>query len=169
MPWDKLSAQLKETGIRNSTLMACMPAETSALISNSTNGIEPPRALITTKVSKDSVSKQVVPKISKLKKKYELLWDMKSPDGYMKIVAILQKYIDQAISVNTSYNPINYPDNKIPMSVLLKDILLFYKMGGKNLYYMNTADHAGEEKLEEDTINKPNEIIVEEDCESCKI
>ena len=105
MPWTELRTQLQDTGIRNSTLMALMPAETSAQISNSTNGIEPPRAFVSVKQSKDGVLKQVVPGYPYYKNKYELLWDQKSPEGYLKIMAVLQKYIDQGISVNTSYNP----------------------------------------------------------------
>ena len=117
LPWNELREKLKETGTRNSTLMALMPAETSAQISNSTNGIEPPRALVSYKQSKDGVMAQVVPGYHHLKNKYDLLWDQKSPDGYLKICAILQKYIDQGISVNTSYNPEHFEDNKIPMSI----------------------------------------------------
>jgi ribonucleoside-diphosphate reductase alpha chain len=131
--------------------MAIMPAETSAQISNSTNGIEPPRALVSYKQSKDGVMAQVVPNIHNLKNKYDLLWDQNGPEGYLKIMAVLQKYVDQGISVNTSYNPVQYEDNKIPMSVMLKDLITFYKYGGKQLYYFNTNDMAGEE----------------EDCESC--
>jgi len=153
MPWKQLREQLKKNGIRNSTLMAIMPAETSAQISNSTNGIEPPRALVSYKQSKDGIMAQVVPNIHNLKNKYDLLWDQDGPEGYLKIMAVLQKYVDQGISVNTSYNPAQYEDNKIPMSIMLKDLITFYKYGGKQLYYFNTNDMAGEE----------------EDCDSCKI
>lgn len=155
MDWKGLRENLREYGIRNSTLMALMPAETSAQISNSTNGIEPPRALVSYKQSKDGVMAQVVPGIHTLKNKYDLLWDQQGPEGYLKIMAILQKYIDQGISVNTSYNPEQYDDNKIPMSVMLKDLITFYKYGGKQLYYFNTNDMAGDE--------------TDDDCESCKI
>jgi ribonucleoside-diphosphate reductase alpha chain len=165
MNWDALRKQLKETGIRNATLMAIMPAETSALISNSTNGIEPPRALLSIKQSKDGVLKQVVPNIRKLKNKYELLWDQESPEGYLKICAVLQKYIDQGISVNTSYNPKFYADDKIPLSEMLKHILMFYKFGGKQLYYCNTNDQSGEVETKE----LPVQPIEQEDCDSCKI
>ena len=165
MNWDALRKQLKETGIRNATLMAIMPAETSALISNSTNGIEPPRALLSIKQSKDGVLKQVVPNIRKLKNKYELLWDQESPEGYLKICAVLQKYIDQGISVNTSYNPKFYADDKIPLSEMLKHILMFYKFGGKQLYYCNTNDQSGEVETKE----LPVQPVEQEDCDSCKI
>ena len=156
MPWQSLREQLQDSGIRNSTLMALMPAETSAQISNSTNGIEPPRALVSYKQSKDGVMAQVVPGIHHLKNKYDLLWDQESPDGYLKICAILQKYIDQGISVNTSYNPQFFEDNKVPMSEMVTDLVTAYKYGLKQLYYFNTHDGAGDNSEEED-------------CESCKI
>jgi ribonucleoside-diphosphate reductase alpha chain len=165
MPWSILASRALSSGIRNSTLMALMPAETSAQISNSTNGIEPPRALVSIKQSKDGVMKQVVPELKRLKNKYELLWDQKSPEGYLKIMAVLQKFIDQAISVNTSYNPVHYEDGKIPMSEMLKHVLMHYKYGGKTLYYFNTNDGAGEI---EDTPLDPG-AMDEEDCDSCKI
>ena len=168
MPWEELRTDLKENGIRNSTLMALMPAETSAQISNSTNGIEPPRALVSYKQSKDGVMAQVVPGYHHLKNKYDLLWDQQSPDGYLKICAILQKYIDQGISVNTSYNPEHYDENKIPMSAMIQDLVTAYKYGLKQLYYFNTHDGSGEMKdielPELDTI-----IEDDEDCDSCKI
>jgi len=150
MDWDSLRKQLKETGIRNSTLMALMPAETSAQISNSTNGIEPPRSLVSYKQSKDGVMAQVVPGFHHLKNKYDLLWDQEDPTGYLQICAVLQKYIDQGISVNTSYNPKKFPDGKVPMSKLLKDLVSFYKFGGKQLYYNNTDDGAGEIEVKDD-------------------
>ena len=175
MNWDGLRGMLQETGIRNSTLMALMPAETSAQISNATNGIEPPRSLVSVKQSKHGVLKQVVPGIHHLKNKYELLWDQKSPEGYLKIMAVLQKYIDQGISVNTSYNPAHYDDEKIPMSTMLQHLMMFYKYGGKQLYYFNTYDGAGEidlDKLEQGaniTINEEIQINEDEACESCVI
>jgi ribonucleoside-diphosphate reductase alpha chain len=168
MDWKQLSADLREHGIRNSTLMALMPSETSSQISNATNGIEPPRALVSIKQSKDGVLKQVVPAIHHLKNKYELLWDQKSPQGYLQICAVLQKYVDQGISVNTSYNPAFYEDEKIPMSTLLQDIISFYKYGGKQLYYFNTYDGATDE------VEEPahpyvmrDEPLDDEECESC--
>ena len=166
MPWSILASRALSSGIRNSTLMALMPSETSAQISNSTNGIEPPRALISIKQSKDGVLKQVVPELKRLKNKYELLWDQKSPEGYLKIMAVLQKFIDQAISVNTSYNPRHYEDEKIPMSEMIKHILMHYKYGGKTLYYFNTFDGAGEI---EETKPLAQGQLDDEDCDSCKI
>ena len=166
--WAGLREQLKETGIRNSTLMALMPAETSAQISNSTNGIEPPRAFVSVKQSKHGVLKQVVPGYPRLKNKYDLLWTHKSPEGYLKIMAVLQKYIDQGISVNTSYNPEFYEDEKIPMSVMLQHLIMFYKYGGKQLYYFNTYDGQGEIEFKDDEPLAQGQID-DEECESCVI
>ena len=170
MDWKGLREQLKETGIRNSTLMALMPSETSAQIANATNGIEPPRSLISVKQSKHGVLKQVVPEFRRLKNKYDLLWDQKSPEGYLKIMAVLQKYIDQGISVNTSYNPQFFEDEKIPMSTLLQHLLMFYKYGGKQLYYFNTFDGQGELDVDKMT-EEPLQQGEEDDgaCESCTI
>ena len=174
--WKSLRKQLKETGIRNSTLMALMPAETSAQISNSTNGIEPPRSYVSIKQSKHGVLKQVVPGFPRLKNKYDLLWDQKSPEGYLKIMAVLQKYIDQGISVNTSYNPQHFEDEKVPMSLLLQHLLMFYKYGGKQLYYNNTHDGQGEIDINQmnaettqPTFIESTETFDEDDCDSCKI
>ena len=167
MDWKQLREQLINTGIRNSTLMALMPSETSSQVSNSTNGIEPPRSFISVKQSKDGVLKQVVPEYRKLKNKYDLLWDQKSPEGYLKICAVLQKFIDQGISVNTSYNPRFYDEEKIPMSEMIKHLLMFYKYGGKQLYYFNTNDSAGE--IEDMPVVTNTVVEDEEDCDSCKI
>ncbi len=165
MDWESLRQDAKEFGIRNSTLMALMPAETSAQISNSTNGIEPPRSLISIKQSKDGVLKQVVPEIRRLKNKYDLLWDQKSPMGYVKICAVLQKFIDQTISTNTSYNPAHYPDDQIPMSEMLQNLVTMYKWGIKTLYYFNTADGAGE--FEMPALAKGGQD--DDACDSCTI
>mgnify|MGYP000650819743 CR=1 FL=1 len=171
MDWNSLRGDLKTHGIRNSTLMALMPAETSAQISNSTNGIEPPRSYVSVKQSKHGVLKQVVPGIHKLKNKYELLWDQKSPEGYLKIVAVLQKYIDQGISVNTSYNPIFFEDEKIPMSVMLQHLIMFYKYGGKQLYYFNTFDGQGELDVSKIVTEELPLSDLDDDaaCDSCVI
>lgn len=162
--WEWLRASIKKHGVRNATMMAIMPSETSSVVSNSTNGIEPVRALITIKQSKDGVLRQVVPEFRKLKNKYELLWNQKSPEGYLKICAVLQKYVDQAISVNTSYNPKFYENEMIPMSTMISDMVSFYRYGGKNLYYFNTNSLAGE--IEEEA---PAAEPIEEDCEGCKL
>jgi ribonucleoside-diphosphate reductase alpha chain len=172
MPWRALREQILSTGIRNATLMALMPAETSAQISNATNGIEPPRNYVSIKQSKHGVLKQVVPEYRKLKNKYELLWDQKSPEGYLKICAVLQKYIDQGISTNTSYNPKFYEDEKIPMSEMLQHLIMCYKYGTKQLYYFNTNDGQGEIDVDKMTAAeaKPiTEIENQEDCDSCVI
>jgi len=170
MDWKGLRKQLADTGIRNSTLMALMPAETSAQISNSTNGIEPPRSYVSIKQSKDGVLKQVVPGFPRLKNKYELLWSQESPEGYIKIMSVLQKYIDQGISVNTSYNPQHYEDEKIPMSVMLQHLIMSYKYGLKQLYYFNTYDGAGDDISEKEQIVLAlPESVEEEDCEVCTI
>ena len=170
MDWKGLRKQLLKTGIRNSTLMALMPSETSAQVANATNGIEPPRSLISVKQSKHGVLKQVVPEYKRLKNKYDLLWDQQSPVGYLKIMAVLQKYIDQGISINTSYNPKFYEDEKIPMSEMLQHVLMFYKYGGKQLYYFNTYDGQGEvdvNKLMEEPLEQSETDDAE--CESCTI
>ena len=170
MDWEGLREQLKATGIRNSTLMALMPSETSAQIANATNGIEPPRSLISVKQSKHGVLKQVVPEYKRLKNKYDLLWDQRSPEGYLKIMAVLQKYIDQGISVNTSYNPVYFEDEKIPMSTMLQHLLMFYKFGGKQLYYFNTNDGQGEVDIDKMMGDLPSEINEDDGaCESCTI
>lgn len=161
--WFALAERAKK-GIRHSTLMAGMPSETSSQVSNSTNGFEPPRELVSVKQSKDGVLKQVVPEVRKLKNKYNLLWDQKSPVGYLKIIAIFQKFMDQAISVNTSYNPKFYENEKIPMSMLIEHMLLHYKYGGKTLYYNNTNDQSGEIDVQLEA-----GAVDDEDCDSCKI
>jgi len=166
MDWETLREMAKAYGIRNSTLMALMPSETSSQIANATNGIEPPRQIVSVKTSKDGVLKQVVPESRKLKNKYDMLWNQKSPVGYLKIVCVLQKFIDQGISVNTSYNPSFYEDEKISMSEMLSHILMFYKYGGKQLYYFNTYDGAGEiETLPELPAAEMDDL----DCVACKI
>ena len=169
MPWNELRERAAKIGQRNATLMALMPAETSAQISNATNGIEPPRSYVSIKGSKHGQLKQVVPEYRKLKNKYELLWDQRSPEGYLKICAVLQKYIDQGISVNTSYNPKFYEEEKIPMSEMLKHILMFYKYGGKQLYYNNTNDLAGEIDVHKFTPLETDTSADDAECESCVI
>jgi ribonucleoside-diphosphate reductase alpha chain len=172
MPWAELREQIKATGQRNATLMALMPAETSAQISNATNGIEPPRSYVSVKQSKHGVLKQVVPEFRRLKNKYELLWDQRSPEGYLKLCAVLQKYIDQGISINTSYNPRFYEDEKIPLSEMLQHLVMCYKYGTKQLYYFNTMDGQGEVDI--DKLNaKQDETSPGTDdaaeCDSCVI
>lgn len=142
--WEQLRKDVVQHGLRNSTLSALMPSETSSQISNATNGIEPPRGHISIKASKDGILKQVVPEYERLKDKYELLWDMPSNDGYISLVAIMQKFIDQTISANTNYDPGKFEGGKVPMKVLLKDLLTAYKLGVKTMYYHNTRDGAAD-------------------------
>ncbi len=173
--WDSLRAEIKQYGLRNSTLSALMPSETSSQISNATNGIEPPRGHISIKSSKDGVLKQVVPEYERLKDKYELLWDLPSNNGYLQLAGIMQKFVDQTISANTSYDPNKYEGGKVPMKLLLQDLLTSYKLGIKTLYYHNTRDGADDATQQELTSQKfvPKEVIVEEDDDcaggACKI
>lgn len=177
LDWETLRADIKKHGLRNSTLSALMPSETSSQISNATNGIEPPRGHISVKASKDGVLRQVVPEYQRLKEQYELLWEIPSNEGYLQLVAIIQKFIDQTISANTNYDPGKFDGGKVPMKLLIQDLLTAYKLGVKTLYYHNTRDHAGEEstKLDSTPSNQkaPTEVIVQEDDDcaggACKI
>jgi ribonucleoside-diphosphate reductase alpha chain len=142
--WETLREDIKEFGLRNSTLTALMPCETSSQITNSTNGIEPPRGYVSVKASKDGIMKQVVPEYLELKQHYELLWSIPNNEGYLQLVGIMQKFVDQAISSNTNYDPSKFPGDKVPMKQLLKDLLTAYKYGVKTLYYHNTRDGASD-------------------------
>ena len=144
--WTNLRSSIKTHGLRHSTLSAQMPSESSSVVSNATNGIEPPRAFLSIKKSKKGPLKQVVPEYNRLKNFYTLLWDMPSNEGYINIVAAMQKFFDQAISGNWSYNPLHFENNEVPMSVMMKDLLTTYKMGWKTSYYQNTYDFKGEEE-----------------------
>lgn len=144
LDWEQLRKDVVKHGLRNSTLSALMPSETSSQISNATNGIEPPRGHISIKASKDGILKQVVPEYDRLKNQYELLWDMPNNDGYISLVAIMQKFVDQTISANTNYDPAKFDGGKVPMKVLLKDLLTAYKLGVKTMYYHNTRDGASD-------------------------
>jgi len=171
--WDSLRALVLEHGVRNSTLSAQMPSESSSVVSNATNGIEPPRGYLSIKKSKKGPLKQIVPGYQHLKNNYTLLWDMKSNKGYINVVAVMQKFFDQAISGNWSYNPEHYPDNEVPVSVMAQDLLTTYKYGWKTSYYQNTYDIKTDE-VEEPQPTDLGELVScileeEEDCESCKI
>lgn len=144
LDWESLRASIKEFGVRNSTVSALMPSETSSQISNATNGIEPPRGLISIKASKDGILKQVVPEYEKLKNNYELLWNIPSNEGYLELVGIMQKFVDQTISANTNYDPAKFEGGKVPIKQILKDILTAYKLGIKTMYYHNTRDGASD-------------------------
>jgi ribonucleoside-diphosphate reductase alpha chain len=161
--WDKLRKDIVSKGLRNSTLTALMPCESSSQISNSTNGIEPPRGFVSIKQSKDGILKQVVPEYEKLHSKYELLWDIKDNEGYLQLCAIMQKFVDQSISTNTHYDPSQYDGNKVPMKLFMMDLLKAYKYGIKTLYYHTTRDGASDEQNN----GKPSD----DDCEDgvCKL
>jgi ribonucleoside-diphosphate reductase alpha chain len=172
--WESLRASILEHGLRHSTLSAQMPSESSSVVSNATNGIEPPRGFLSIKKSKKGPLKQIVPQYHSLKNNYTLLWDMESNRGYINIVAVMQKFFDQAISGNWSYNPENYPDNEVPVSVMAQDFLTCWKYGWKTAYYQNTYDIKTDEVVEEpkqDLQSLLQELsgAEEEDCESCKI
>ena len=172
--WESLRASIFEHGLRHSTLSAQMPSESSSVVSNATNGIEPPRDYLSIKKSKKGPLKQIVPQYSTLKNNYTLLWDMPSNTGYINIVAVMQKFFDQAISGNWSYNPENYTDNEVPTSVMAQDFLTTYKYGWKTSYYQNTYDIKTDDVIEDK--KQALEMLIndimssdEEDCESCKI
>ena len=174
--WNTLRADIKSDGLRNSTLSAQMPSESSSVVSGETNGIEPPRAYLSTKKSKKGPLKQIVPQYGSLKNNYTLLWDMKDNDGYIKIVSVMQKFFDQAISGNWSYNPENYDNNEVPVSVMAGDLLKTYKYGWKTSYYQNTYDQKGDEpQLTEEKKQSIEDLLQdildteEEDCDSCKL
>ena len=172
--WNSLRASIATHGLRHSTLSAQMPSESSSVVSNATNGIEPPRAFLSVKKSKKGVLKQIVPQYTTLKNNYTLLWEMSDNSGYIKIVSVMQKFFDQAISGNWSYNPENYPDNEVPVSVMAQDFLTTYKYGWKTSYYQNTYDIKTDEYKEDMKESLENlisqlENAQEEDCESCKL
>ena len=171
--WEELRELVRQYGVRNSTLSAQMPSESSSVVSNATNGIEPPRGYLSVKKSKKGPLKQIVPQFHTLKNNYTLLWDMPSNRGYINIVAVMQKFFDQAISGNWSYNPENYPNNEVPVSVMAQDLLTTYKYGWKTSYYQNTydikTDEAEESKPSVDDLINNILNSEEEDCESCKI
>ena len=171
--WESLRASINTYGLRHSTLSAQMPSESSSVVSNATNGIEPPRAYLSIKKSKKGPLKQIVPQYGSLKSNYTLLWDMVSNRGYINIVAVMQKFFDQAISGNWSYNPENYPDNEVPVSVMAQDFLTTYKYGWKTSYYQNTNDMKTDEVEEEkpNLNNLLNELSTAEEgeCESCAV
>ena len=175
--WDTLRDDIKEFGLRHSTLSAQMPSESSSIVSNATNGIEPPRDYLSVKKSKKGPLKQVVPSFPYLKNNYTLLWDMPSNEGYIKVIAVMQKFFDQGISGNWSYNPENYPDNEVPTSVMAQDWLTTYKYGWKTSYYQNTYDAKKdtEEPIAEVAHTELNSLLTdimesnEEECESCTI
>ena len=172
--WESLRASILEYGLRHSTLSAQMPSESSSVVSNATNGIEPPRGFLSVKKSKKGPLKQIVPSYTTLKNNYTLLWEMPDNKGYINVVAVMQKFFDQAIYGNWSYNPENYPNNEVPVSVMANDFLTTYKYGWKTSYYQNTYDHKTDEVKEEEP-TKLNDILQEitnleeGECESCAV
>ena len=169
--WETLRKNINEFGLRHSTLSAQMPSESSSVVSNATNGIEPPRGFLSVKKSKKGPLKQVVPQYSSLKNNYTLLWDMPSNDGYIKVVSVMQKFFDQGISGNWSYNPANYDNNEVPVTVMAQDLLSTYKYGWKTSYYQNTYDNKSDEIEDTPPISDLISQINQEDetCESCAI
>jgi ribonucleoside-diphosphate reductase alpha chain len=172
--WESLRASILEHGLRNSTLSAQMPSESSSVVSNETNGIEPPRGFLSVKKSKKGPLKQIVPQYQTLKNSYTLLWDMPSNTGYINIVAVMQKFFDQAISGNWSYNPENYADNEVPVSVMANDFLTTYKLGWKTSYYQNTYDAKkdGDETVNEEKLDLLISELLDADesaCDACNV
>jgi ribonucleoside-diphosphate reductase alpha chain len=171
--WEGLRASINTYGLRHSTLSAQMPSESSSVVSNATNGIEPPRDYLSIKKSKKGPLKQIVPSYQSLKNNYTLLWEMSDNTGYINIVAVMQKFFDQAISGNWSYNPENYPDNEVPVSQMANDLLTTYKYGWKTSYYQNTydikTDEVVEEKSELNNLLTELESVEEGECESCAV
>ena len=168
MDWEKLRAEIMTNGLRHSTLTAQMPSESSSVSSNATNGIEPPRDYLSVKKSKKGTLKQIVPQYSHLKSAYTLLWDMPDNTGYINVVAVMQKFFDQGISGNWSYNPENYDNNEVPVSVMAKDLLNTYKYGWKTSYYQNTMDGKVEDVIQEPLEQDPFDDDGE-DCDACAI
>ena len=170
--WESLRTSITTHGLRHSTLSAQMPSESSSIVSNATNGIEPPRDYLSVKKSKKGPLKQIVPSYGHLKNNYTILWEMKNNDGYIKVISVMQKFFDQAISGNWSYNPEHFEDNEVPVSVMANDLLTTYKYGWKTSYYQNTNDLKSDEIDVKESLDKllgDCSIEQEEDCESCKI
>ena len=173
--WESLRSSITKFGLRNSTLSAQMPSESSSVVSNAANGIEPPRDYLSIKKSKKGPLKQIVPQYNSLKNNYTLLWDMKSNEGYINVVAVMQKFFDQAISGNWSYNPENYPDNEVPVSVMAQDLLSTYKYGWKTSYYQNTYDNKKDVDAVEENTAELNKLIDElmtadeSECDACNV
>ena len=170
LDWESLREKVKEHGLRNSTLSAQMPSESSSVVCNATNGVEPPRDYLSIKKSKKGTLKQIVPSFTTLKNNYTLLWDMKTMDGYLNIMAVIQKFFDQSISTNTSYNPQHYDNSEVPASVLIGDLLRSYQLGIKTLYYQNTYDGKGDEEVVvKDEPTAEDLLEMADDCDSCAI
>ena len=169
LDWEPLRAEMKQYGVRNATLMAIAPVESSSVVINSTNGIELPMSLITVKESKAGSFTQVVPEYNKLKNKYQLMWEQTDCEGYLKTAAVLAAYVDQSISTNTFYNPAHFPDRKVPTTLIAKNLTLAHSWGLKTFYY-SLINKAGAKVVEEQqTVQKVEEDVSQDDCESCKL
>tara|TARA_A100001011_G_scaffold298940_1_gene311980 strand:- start:291 stop:1343 length:1053 start_codon:yes stop_codon:yes gene_type:complete len=179
LDWEHLRRSVLKFGMRHSTLSAQMPSESSSVVCNATNGVEPPRDFLSIKVSKKGTLKQIVPQYGTLRNSYSLLWNMKSMEGYLNIMAVIQKFFDQAISANTSYNPQHFEGNEVPASVLVGDLLKAYQLGIKTLYYHNTYDGKGDEEIEVNDIHHEPQCVggltaedllgENDECDSCAI
>jgi ribonucleoside-diphosphate reductase alpha chain len=175
LDWETLRANMKEHGVRNATLMAVAPVESSSVVIDSTNGIEMPMSLISTKESKAGSFTQVVPEYNRLKNKYQLMWEQKDCDGYLKTAAVIAAYVDQSISTNTFYNPAHFPERKVPTTLIAKNLMQAHVWGLKTFYY-SLINKAGS-KMQEDQLvvqvnghtNSVNGYEIEEDCEACKL
>jgi ribonucleoside-diphosphate reductase alpha chain len=170
LDWETLRANMKQHGVRNATLMAIAPVESSSVVINSTNGIEMPMSLITVKESKAGSFTQVVPEYHRLRNRYQLMWEQTDCDGYLKTAAVLQVYVDQSISTNTFYNPAHFPDRKVPTTLIAKNLMNFLYWGGKTFYY-SLINKAGSRAKDEvlQVAQQYVEVELEEDCESCKL
>jgi ribonucleoside-diphosphate reductase alpha chain len=168
LDWETLRGNMKQYGVRNATLMAVAPVESSSVVINSTNGIEMPMSLITVKESKAGSLTQVVPEYHKLKHKYQMMWDQKDCSGYLKTAAVLAAYVDQSISTNTFYNPAHFPDRKVPTTLIAKNLMQAHMWGLKTFYY-SLINKAGSKEQEDLPPLMASEIIEEDDCESCKL
>jgi ribonucleoside-diphosphate reductase alpha chain len=169
LDWETLRANMKQYGVRNATLMAIAPVESSSVVINSTNGIEMPMSLITVKESKAGSLIQVAPEYNKLKNKYQLMWEQRDCDGYLKTASVLAAYVDQSISTNTFYNPAHFADRKVPTTLIARNLMLAHRWGLKTFYYslINKQGSKGQDELPE-----PKQIDIEasdEDCEACKL
>jgi ribonucleoside-diphosphate reductase alpha chain len=168
LDWEPLRSEMKQYGVRNATLMAIAPVESSSVVINSTNGIELPMSLITVKESKAGAFTQVAPEYNKLKNKYQLMWDQTDCAGYLKTAAVLAAYVDQSISTNTFYNPAHFSDRKVPTTLIAKNLMLAHSWGLKTFYY-SLINKAGAKVVDEQPLQKIEEAVLEEDCESCKL
>ena len=170
LDWETLRMNMQAYGVRNATLMAVAPVESSSVVINSTNGIEMPMSLITVKESKAGSLIQVAPEYNKLKNRYQLMWDQKDCVGYLKTAAVIQVYVDQSISTNTFYSPKHFPDRKVPSTLIAKNLMLFHKWGGKTFYYSLIDKQGSKSDKSDEVVELPvDDFGDEEDCLACKL